>query len=300
MSYMLYADCGKDALKSLFDAKNLYIKNRVYVGDEAPSGCYLVKYDGISYVVGDTANASPNYDTSKAIIEHKILCYLAMALMVPNHSHVHLVTGMPVQLWADRETRLRSIEYYKSEDTNGKVNITVDGIESTYSIDNVTILAESSGYVYSRADRYENALVGVLDIGGLNTNGAIYDGLNIIKSSTFSINYGASILRTEVKDAIRSKLGHNIQDYMIEHLMKKPTPEMVPVIREVKLNFMRKIIIEMKAHNWELNLLDICATGGGSNLMHEVIREVFPEVSISSDSLWDNVRGWKTLMEAMA
>lgn len=300
MLYQLFADAGKDALKCLVGDKEFYLKNRVYEGNDAPEGCHLVTFQGVTYVVGDSTNGSPSFDMSKAIIENKVLIFLAMALMLPNNSHVHLITGMPVQLWTDRANRQSYIDFFSCPDSNGEVTITVDGIESTYIIENVTVLAESSGYVYRRAEQFEDEVVAIIDIGGLNTNGAVYSQLNVVKSSTFSINKGASILRTEVKDALRTKLNINPQDYIIEHLIKNPTPEMEPVIKEVMYNFLRVILQEIKAHNWDLSLMEVRFIGGGTIPLRRYINRVFEGVNISSDGVWDNVKGWKILIEEVA
>ena len=261
----------------------------------------VVKIDGASYVVGDSAE-TVDYEKSKAKDIHRICAYTAVAkLLEKDENEVVMAIGCPLSIFSNVEERANYRKYFME---NTDISIIVNGEKKNFTIKNVVVCPESSGIIFGHHKEYKNAMIGVIDIGGLNTNCAVYNKLNPIKSTMFTTNLGANILTNDLKQLINSSFPEaNIQDWQMENIIatgyikshKEASAELISKFFEKHL---KNILDECKRKGWDLSNLDLVFVGGGSKLLEKEIKKFTADGTvISSSAEWDNAEGFLTVGE---
>ena len=172
-----------------------------------------------------------------------------------------------------------------------------------FKINKVVAVPESIGHV-ARNKKYKNRTVGILDCGGANFQGAIYKNGLPLRDSCFTLNEGGYFYLNSIKKAINSKFKLNYQDYQIPELIefgsnREDKEEIANEITRMTKLHLNKVIRECRARNWNLDDMDIIVVGGGSNYFKSIICDLLPNTTISDDAIWDNVKGFGVLGEAV-
>lgn len=298
-------DSGKHSLKAVRKMANGEIKKikfRTKMDDtkedkSANKRSYVVTYDGKKNMLGELAE-KVDYEKNKKKYIHKISAYTAIAkLLEPGEKNVVLSIGCPLSIFKNVEERKKYEEYFKSD---GEISIRIDGEIFNFNIEKVIICPESSGVIFRNHKDYKNRMVGVIDIGGLNTNNCVYNRLNPISSTMFTTNLGSNILTNELKQTLNSTFPlANIQDWQMETIIahgyiKSNKEESTVLIRNFFKKHMENILDECKRKGWDLSNLDLVFVGGGSILLEkEIINFTPPETYISEDAEWDNAFGFE-------
>lgn len=293
-----YCDSGQDSTKYLVNNKLNKIKSLVSVGDEkiSPKAHVVENFHNVNYVVGDDKlSTNKNFNISKADMVHKVCTYTMIHKSVNDGDHVRLIIGTPIRLYMNKEHR----KEYEELMHDKEVEFTVDGVKKKFYIDSVTILPESIGYVYNHINDFSDKVVGVVDIGSLNVNAAIYSDLYPIKDSEISLNIGASVLKTSIKDKLNERFVTNIQDYQVEQILKKGLDhprwnEMETVIQSVLFEYVTTILVELKKRNWDIDTMEIHFSGGGVYMISEILKFV-GNFKVSNNLIFDNVTGFSVL-----
>lgn len=284
MSKLVAIDAGKFATKVITGN----YENKVYfrtscIEMDSPilsfdGKTYLIEFEGKSYLIGEGVN-SFDFNVSKSKISHKLAILLGCALL--DVSEVNLVTGFPLSLYLNNEFRIAHIEYLR-----GNYGFKVNGKEKNININTIHVVPETMGVVVTNAENYIESLVGVIDVGGLNTNACLYDKLRPIKSSGFTINEGGVMLFAKIKRALNMKFGLNYQDYEIPHVIRKDDLKVNSIINDVINNHLANIFNECQRYNWNLSEIELIFTGGGSLLLDA------SKIKISKSAIWDNCYGF--------
>ena len=215
---------------------------------------------------------------------------------------VNLVVGMPIEHWLDRDRRAKYEQFIASKSQMSLVEREVD-TPMNFKINKVVAVPESIGHV-ARNKKYKNRTVGILDCGGANFQGAIYKNGLPLRDSCFTLNEGGYFYLNSIKKAINSKFKLNYQDYQIPELIefgsnREDKEEIANEITRMTKLHLNKVIRECRARNWNLNDMDIIVVGGGSNYFKSIICDLLPNMTISDDAIWDNVKGFGVLGEAV-
>ncbi len=249
------------------------------------------------YIVGDESIAC-SYDFDKHRIETKILVNLAISQFVEEGATVKIVVGMPVEHWLDRERRAKYEQFISS---NMPMSLIKSGREQRMSFNIIKCVAvpETMGHVIVNKE-FKKRVVGVLDCGGCNFQGAIYKNAVPLRDTCFTMNEGGNFFLNSVKKAINSKFALNYQDYQIQELIENGTdhPQKAEIEAEVKRvteSHFNKVLRECKARNWNLNDMKIRVVGGGSNYFKDVIMDMLPNATVSNNEVWDNADGFSIL-----
>jgi hypothetical protein len=245
-----------------------------------------IEFGGKQYVVGCGTN---DYDPTKAKLCHKLCTYVAISNLLHGEQEVELVTGCPITHFVNKEARQKHIEFL-----SGKIQIKIGQTPYNFNIASVTVLPETLGAVMTNPMEYINTLVGVIDIGGLNVNGAIYDRLHPIKSSVFTMNEGGNVTYANIKRALNTNYLANYQDYEIPHLADGKVSTVVEDVLDAQFN---RIIEECKKYNWHIGALPLIFTGGGSLLLENQIKT--NGYAVSKDPVWDNAKGFLKYKEVV-
>lgn len=295
-------DPGKYAVKAECGDKKFYTKSLIdKVENVATESGYKVKFFNQEYIIGDDSIPF-DYDFEKHKIETKILVNLAISKLVEEGDKVNLVVGMPIEHWLDRDRRAKYEQFIASKTQMSLVEREVD-TPMNFKINKVVAVPESIGHV-ARNKKYKNRKVGILDCGGANFQGAIYKNGLPLRDSCFTLNEGGYFYLNSIKKAINSKFKLNYQDYQIPELIefgsnREDKEEIANEITRMTKLHLNKVIRECRARNWNLDDMDIIVVGGGSNYFKSIICDLLPNTTISDDAIWDNVKGFGVLGEAV-
>ncbi|MDO4925955.1 MAG: ParM/StbA family protein [Turicibacter sp.] len=299
---LVKVDPGKYAVKAECGDKKFYTKSLIdKVENVATESGYKVKFFNQEYVIGDDSIPF-DYDFEKHKIETKILVNLAISKLVEEGDKVNLVVGMPIEHWLDRDRRAKYEQFIASKTQMSLVEREVD-TPMNFKINKVVAVPESIGHV-ARNKKYKNRTVGILDCGGANFQGAIYKNGLPLRDSCFTLNEGGYFYLNSIKKAINSKFKLNYQDYQIPELIefgsnREDKEEIANEITRMTKLHLNKVIRECRARNWNLDDMDIIVVGGGSNYFKSIICDLLPNTTISEDAIWDNVKGFGVLGEAV-
>ena len=220
MKKIVAVDPGKYATKAMTknDDKIEKIIFRTKMDDtreekSSDSRSCVVKYKDHHVLIGEGAE-TVDYDKTKTKDIHKIATYTAIAQLCNNGDEITLVVGCPLIIFSNVEEREKYKEYMKGE---GDIEIYLNGKKKHFTITKVIAAPESSGIIFKNVNKYKDKLIGVIDIGVLNTNCCIYDRLIPVKSTAFTTNLGANILRNELKQHLNSISRSKLTRLQMEH-----------------------------------------------------------------------------------
>lgn len=250
---------------------------------------FAIEYEGKKYVLGEGAQIT-DYETCKTKICHKLSTYLSVAMLTGNDGNYDIVTGCPISQFRNKELRSEYAEFIK----NRNVQIRINSNGHRFGISTVMVLPESIGVVMENVPEFIDGLVGVVDIGGLNTNAAIYEKLKPLPATIFTVNEGGEILNAKIRRALNTALMTNYQDYEIPYLRLEG--KIKPIVEEVLNAQMEIILAQCKQYNWNLKAIPLVFTGGGSQILEKQIKQL-DNAKISRNPVWDNVQGFLKLKE---
>lgn len=262
----------------------------------------VIEYQGKRWMIGESAE-KVDYEKNKAKLVHKLCTYAAIAQLLDgeNNANVVLAIGCPLSIFVNVDEREKYKEFFAGE---SDIAVKINGVLKTFHIDDVVICPESSGIIFKNSAEYKNRLIGIIDIGGLNTNCCVYNRLSPIKSTSFTTNLGSNIMMNDLKQKINSEfVDANIQDWQIESVVKdgyikSHKSESSELIKNFFEKHMKDILAECERKGWDLKNIDIVFTGGGSKLLAKNITDSLPDAVISKSAQLDNVEGFYIIGEA--
>lgn len=307
---IIAVDSGKYATKAVTrtpgkkELKKIMFRTKMDETEEDVSNdrksCVVI-YDDHKYMIGESAETM-DYEKNKAKDLHKISVYTAIAqLITRNSEHVVLAIGCPLSIFENVDERKKYADYFMGEKD---IEISINQQRSNFTIDKVIVCPESCGIIYNHNKEYKDRIIGVIDIGGLNTNCCVYNHLSPIRSTMFTTNLGANILANNLKQEINSEFPEaNIQDWQMSSVIrdgfiKSHKEESEKLISKFFEKHVISILNECKRKGWDLNNIDLVFVGGGSKLMSRDIKKHTPkETVISPEAEWDNVLGFLVVGE---
>lgn len=303
---LISVDSGKYATKGLYkdndgsEPRKIMFRTKMDKTDEIKStdrkSC-VVEYDGERVLIGDSAE-TVDFDKTKAKKIHKLATYCAVAQLIEDGDEIVLTVGCPLSIFNNVEERNQYKEFMHDK---GEREIILNGKVKKFTIKKVIVCPESSGVIFKNPNKYKEKLVGIIDIGGLNTNCAIYDRLAPIRSTCFTTNLGANVLRNDLKQHLNSVFAEvNLQDWQMEHVIKlgyikSNKEESEKIIKDFLQRHINNIVDEAKKKGWDIKNIDFVFVGGGSKLLENEIRNVIPDAEISETAEWDNVEGFSVI-----
>lgn len=285
-------DCGKHTTKVKFKEKMINFDSKVDLGKSQFGGnSYTSIVNNISYIVGNEAST---YDMSltKNTEHHKILIYTAIANVIDNESKIDLILGTPLALFFNEDDKN---EYIERISNNGMpISVNINGVQKYFSIDKCIIAPETLGGSLLDFNDSKKVIRGVLDEGGLNFNGLIYDKGRPIRDSLITKNKGSHILETDLKQDIAQKTGKLLEDYVLKDYLIRgcKNKDMQKIIDDHCLKFLNDIKNECLKKNWDLDEIELYFMGGCSILLEKYIREVFKNPVFAND-IYANVKAFE-------
>ena len=305
-SKLISVDPGKYATKAVSLNTNnaiekTYFRTKVFkldnnLGIEAQGRSFNVTLDGEDYIIGDQGE-EVDYTVDKANIYHKLATYTATAQLLEGHKAVKLVIGCPTSIYRNKGLREEYRDYIRN---NGNVKITVNNKAYSFLVENVLMLPEGSGIVYTKPELFKDKRVAVIDLGGLNMNFTIYDNLIPQPSSMFTLNHGYAEIETRLTNELNSVYGTSLTSNDIQNIIKQGgvklrgtvDPKSSHIIDSIINQYMVKLIQETRKNNFNLDMMDVVFVGGTSLLIHDKILHYLPHATIMDNALWANVEGF--------
>lgn len=291
---------------------------------------FAVNLNGKTYLVGDQS-AEYNAVTSKAQDVHKYATYLAVSRMVENGDSVMLVVGCPINLYSNREKREDYIRFMLNlpkdntvsgedlKDVQSEIELIVNGNPFTFTINRLLVVPETAGFLVKFEEDYLGRDVAIVDIGGLNVNGAVYQTvtnyngnervelLQMVTDSSFTLEDGCNIFANNLQDRLNKEYDAGIISMQMTRIIQQGYIRMdregsAELIKMHKRNFFNAIKQRMQGRKWSTKTLDFIFVGGGSLLFKEDILSDadFSEAIISDTAQWDNVEGFALVGEDLA
>lgn len=308
---LIAIDAGKDTTKYVYknelgilqkESFRTKVQEADNFGVEVQGKTFKVELENKNYMIGDMVSESKlNYDLSKTSIEHKICVYVAIAKVVKNtgNRNVRLAIGAPANIYKNALLKQQYIDYIKG---NGNISININDKDISFFIDDVIVLPEGIGPIYSDLNEYRNTRVTVLDIGGLNTNICRFNNLVPDVDNMLVCNKGSNVLKAKIADCISESFGimvykNDIDQILIDgniYIQGKPQQDSKILIKKLMKAHLEDIINFCKQN--ELDILNvngkIVFSGGGSLLLKEVIQEKYSYAKIATDAQFSNVQAF--------
>ncbi len=263
---------------------------------------FIVEYDGKNYTVGSIVNTDDGFTNnrnSKNDLIHKIATLTAIANSVNTGDEVYVAIGCPIELYQNKENREL---YLESILPSGRIDLTVNGTHKHFMIVKKTVLPESTGIFLSHPRYFMEKIVGIIDIGGLNLNGALVNNTNLVPESCFTEKLGRRSIDKIVKDYAEreydtsfsmSEINHYIrQGYIKDNLDHEKEETSRLFISNTLRDHFVKIINACLNHGWNLRNMDLVFTGGSSVLHERLIRKIYPSALIADDTVFSNAEGF--------
>jgi hypothetical protein len=302
-------DPGKYGLKAITKDDSgewhyMYLRSKIMHDPMSVVGGdnYLVGYQGESYLIGEGAD-DYSLDIDKQSLQHKLCTYLAINHLAQDEQ-CRVVVGCPFNLFINTPKREEYLEYIKSGQI---IKLEINKEDALINIDDVLVFPEAAGIVYSEPDEdFVDNVRGVLDIGGLNVNGCVFDNLNPVKESIFTVNMGSIILKNKLKNELNKIFYTNLQEHEIPGVMKKGLyirgkreDKADRIINRVLGDHFSDILREAKKHNWSLDTLNITVGGGGSLDIGDGIFDFIPQAKMCQNPVWGNAKGYYNIAEML-
>lgn len=216
---------------------------------------------------------------------HRVCTIASLGMLTNDIEEFKVVTALPMGHYLNRDLRDKFKKYLT---TPNIVHIKHQDKKKIIIIKDLVVFMQGASALYAHnPEQYRNKIVAIIDIGGLTTNGCIFENLKPIPESIFTINSGMIILYNKIKTTINQQFCLNIQDYEIPHIIDQYTS----IVDSVISKHIQEIIREMRTHNWSIETLPILGVGGGVLELESYIKKYFPKLQLSQNPLYDNVVG---------
>ena len=235
------------------------------------------------YIVG---NGKDTIEIKKIDNEvHRICTIVGLSKLTNDIEEFKVIVALPMSHYLNRDFR----EQFKNYLSNPNIiHVKHQNKKKVIIIKDLIVFMQGASALYAHnPEQYKNNLVAVLDIGGLTTNGCIFENLKPIPESIFTINSGMLILYNKIKTAINQQNCLNVQDYEIPYIIHQHTD----IFNQIVSEHVQKVIREMRAHNWSIETLPILGVGGGILELEDIMKQYFPQLQLSQNPIYDNVNG---------
>ncbi|MFW5890640.1 MAG: hypothetical protein ACOCUI_00300 [bacterium] len=298
-------DPGKYLTKAITDNDRCYFRTKYTKIDTfedvlLQGKSYKVEFEGKKMIIGEQGNRT-SYEVSKKSMIHKVATYTAIVEMLKydlEYSNINAMISCPISIYKDEDQRKAYKEYMLN---NNEVKININENDYLINLKNVMVLPESSGVIIKHASLFNNNMVALVDIGGLNMNFSIYDNMvfQMGEKNSFTRNLGNNELETYAINALNSKLAININNEEGKYIIKNGgikhqgeiTEKSKEIVDEVKDNFVERIDNEIKKNNFDLQKMNVVFTGGTSLNIQKELQKKYTHSTVLEDGQWAHVEG---------
>lgn len=263
-----------------------------------------IKFEGDTYLIGNDAS-DIDYEPSKETLTHKLCIYYALIRNGYANRKINLAVGTPIKYFKDPQTKQSYADFIKG---NGNVEVEYNGVPYTIMINEVLVVPEGCGILYSSDKNYNDLTsryIGIIDIGGLNAQGRVYQMGTPLPEFDMDSELGTHTLSQDIADKLNMEdKNARYSSAQIESLIERHFNRGVLLTNEKDIVAIKKIEVYLEDHlasilrkcqakKWNLEYMDMMFTGGGSQLLKGYIES--KGFDVSDNCIQDNVRGFYDL-----
>lgn len=312
---LIAVDAGKSSCKAVMkiegELEKIQFRTKVQevsnLGIDIPPNTYKVELEGKTYLIGEAVGEEKvNYDISKKSIEHLTCIYLSIAQFVSKSgvTNISLAVGTPLNIYKNKILKEEYEQYIKGD---GIISMRVNDRPIYFRINKVFCLPEGTGPIYSDVGKYKNAKTTIVDIGGLNVNYCVFNNIVPQYDQMIISNLGGNILRSKIAEMLSSEYGVYIADGDVDEVIKdgylyingEIQVKSKNLLRDLMKNHLQEIINYGKSRGLTLFNANgkVVFSGGGSLMLRDIIKELYPSATISEDAQFSNVLSFLTILE---
>ena len=262
---------SKDDIKTIRLRTKMYDLANGYIDVEGES--HLVKLNGKDYIVGEQGQSKSD-DTTKTQFLHQLSCYTAITqLLEPGTKDnlIYMVLACPLSVLLIQDAKEEYKEFIKGD---GPINITVDGKEYEFTIEEIMIKAEGAGIMYLEPKLFAEQSTAIVDLGGLNMGFSLYNKKVCKKEDRFIEECGTDRLLELVREQLSIyKKGNIIDKNVAEKALNegglkksgKLDVDSVEYIERAKQNYYEEVLGHIKHHKFDITGFDRVVFVGGTS-----------------------------------
>lgn len=281
----------------------------------------LMQYGDKTYKVGDGARGNgAGLDTDKKTDIHRIAVLTALATLASNNEtdDIFVAIGLPAKDWANVGKRVEFKQYmFPTEGTDAvikvlfKPNSKTDPIEKQFRIRKAFVYPESLGALFMDSvieNVNTDSLYGVIDIGRLNVNATMWSGTDLLQDRSTTADCGGAMLVQELSQELSANVVP-CDELLAAKILKAGTfsvgknlPEEKikagnEVLQNVKKNHAEKVRKIVRSREWPIDILDILAIGGTTELIADELSDAFGgNITILNNTSFCNSLGYLRLL----
>lgn len=292
------------------DQKIIY-QNKMTIGNSKILGknTYNVIRGKKKYTVGENALVG-EYNEGKADECHIINALVGVTHCIEDklaNEKILLIYGESVNKYYDD----KHIEVLK-EKLQGEHNITVNGDRYIFTIENLVVLPEGCGYLFSNISKNQKIKY-IIDIGGTTVNFIVAKNCVPIEDSSFSTKLGINSLVEKIRNSlIKNGYGGDLHDDEITSLIEEKylDAEGNRIVEEAINDRLQAIERAISKNGFDVmqqlrnNGDSIEFIGGGSEILRAYIKNYFKTESgvtpnVVDGAVWSNVNGFYSYGEVV-
>lgn len=289
--------------------------------DAIEANTVVVNIDGETYKIGNGARGEgAELDTNKKSDVHRLCTLTALAYLASDNSEdpdeFCVAIGLPAKDWSVVSKRIDYKDYILPE---GEVNISIKKRstspvkEKKFKIAQRYVFPESIGALFM--DETINSvtpttITGVIDLGNLNLNATLWQGVEPVLDKSATAELGGAILIQELSQELSANIATcdelitaNIlksEDRCLPasaNLTENQIEESRKLIKRVLLQHAEKVKRVCRARNWSLDVTNIIAIGGTSKDLEEELKQTFGNnIVVLKDSSYCNALGYLRML----
>lgn len=258
-------------------AERIVIPSRIQVNVDATRS---IEHDGFTYEIG-AGNRSLDDKTEN-------LCHTLMTeysiLKYGKTPKINLMVALPLTMYLNKGYR----EKYRHSLIGEHIGV-CDGEEVCVKVIDCTVYAEGAAAYLAHKEYLADKVVGILDFGGNTINAMIFHNGKLLKETLSQLDLGIIKLERQLIDAINQEMLWDLQEYELYDVIK--SHECDTVVNQVMQQFTDRIKQHLRSKMWNVDRLEIFATGGGTTLLKPYLEQHFNKLKVSNNALYDNVNG---------
>lgn len=316
--FLIAVDSGKSTTKAImregtiqkvkFQTKVEEINN---LGAELTPGSFSVEFGNKNYLVGNMLDESNmDFNLSKKSNTHRICIYLAIAQLLMRSkqnivlSKISLAVNIPISLYKNEKQKTEFSDFIRN---NGEtINIIVNNKPFLFRIDNIHLLPEGIGPIYSNLNLYRGKRVLIFDVGSLNVNIQEFNNLIPMYDKMLTADLGVNILRSKIADKLSTEYGITVTGEDVEAVYRdrylilngEKMEESKQTVDQMLANHVKEVFNFARSRKVSFSNTEVIFVGGGSLLLKDYIGAEYSAAVIPPDPQLANVLSFLTILEA--
>lgn len=255
-------------------------------------------YEGKNIVVGEGEFQT---DFNKSMKENTLpLLFSALALSDPKEQYFQVVLGLPIQQYKNNKKELISFI-----EENRVKEVIINGYKRDIVITDIEVAPEGASAYYNLTVEQKNKLGNkpllIVDIGGRTTDVCLFKDKRIKDYKTIPtgmLNIYADIVTVVNEKYTESFKLEEGEDILKDGLFLGGEQKDINFITTILKKHFDSIYKELQL-SFEVNKGYVLLTGGGSNVLKIPFQNRLKNCIISSDNIFDNVKGFKKVGEEL-